>query len=59
MSDKFMAYGMQFLPLLISDRLLLAIIDNPVLFDSMQYFKYAVLIPFFATLLWLGAMICM
>jgi hypothetical protein len=37
----------------------LAIIDSPVLFDSMQYFKYAVLIPFFATLLWLGAMICM
>ncbi len=59
MSDKIMAYGMQFLPLWISDRLLLAILDNPALFDSMQYFKYVVLIPFFATLLWLGAMLCM
>ncbi len=50
---------MQFLPLWISDRLMLAIIDNPVLFDSVQYFKYVVLIPFIANLLWLGTMLCM
>lgn len=51
MHEKLTAYGIQYLPLWFTDRVLLAIGAKSIPYDSVQYLKYALLIPIFATVL--------
>ncbi|XP_046656568.1 D-beta-hydroxybutyrate dehydrogenase, mitochondrial-like [Daphnia pulicaria] len=56
-SDKIMAYGMQNLPLWISDRMVMAIESQTFPIEAVPYVKYLVLIPSLATVLSLMSMI--
>jgi 3-hydroxybutyrate dehydrogenase len=52
-----MAYGMQNLPLWISDRMVMAIESQTFPIEAVPYVKYLVLIPSLATVLSLMSMI--